>query len=124
MVKKEENNNNTMIIAIVAIVAIVAMVFMMMSMNANTVPNQSGTVAVVDEEGNLIGQASAIDTIDKDYKPTPIPDYLKDYANLDKKVAILGLSNKIELWDEETWKEYKKENSVEDIAQGLEDLDI
>ncbi len=53
-----------------------------------------------------------------------IPDYLKDYANLEKKVAILGLSNKIEVWDEATWKKYKKKNSVEDIAQGLEDLDI
>lgn len=53
-----------------------------------------------------------------------IPDYLKKYANLGKKVAILGLSNKIEVWDKETWKKYKKENSVESIAQGLEDLEI
>ncbi|MFW6282921.1 MAG: division/cell wall cluster transcriptional repressor MraZ [Minisyncoccales bacterium] len=53
-----------------------------------------------------------------------IPDYLKDYANLKKKVAILGLSNRIEIWDEKTWKEFKRKNPVEDIAQGLEDLDI
>ena len=29
-----------------------------------------------------------------------IPDYLKEYANLKKKIVIAGLYNRIELWDE------------------------
>lgn len=53
-----------------------------------------------------------------------IPDYLKDYAALKKNVAILGLSNKIEIWDEEKWKEYKKktEKEIGDMASRLERL--
>ena len=55
-----------------------------------------------------------------------IPDRLKDYAFLKKNVAILGLSNKIEIWDEKRWKEYKKktEMMVGDIAEKLKELGI
>lgn len=50
-----------------------------------------------------------------------VPDHLKKYASLRKSVAILGLSNKIEVWDEETWKEYKlkTEKAVGEFAQQL-----
>lgn len=55
-----------------------------------------------------------------------IPDYLKSYASLKKNVAILGLSNRIELWDEEKWLEYKKktETSTGEIAEKLKELGI
>jgi MraZ protein len=55
-----------------------------------------------------------------------IPDYLKSYALLKKNVAILGLSNRIEIWDEERWKEYKKktEEITKDIAEKLKELGI
>ena len=36
-----------------------------------------------------------------------VPDYLKEYAGLNKKVVIAGLYNRIEIWDENKWKEYK-----------------
>jgi len=50
-----------------------------------------------------------------------IPDYLKNYANLKKNVAILGLSNRIELWDEKRWKDYKlrTEKGVGEMAAQL-----
>jgi len=50
-----------------------------------------------------------------------IPDYLKDYAFLKKNVVIIGLSNRIEIWDEARWKEYKEkmEKTVGDMAQQL-----
>lgn len=50
-----------------------------------------------------------------------VPDHLKDYAQLKKNVAILGLSNRIELWDEIRWREYreKMEKEVGDMAQQL-----
>lgn len=53
-----------------------------------------------------------------------IPDYLKNYAFLKKNVAILGLSNRIEIWDEKKWKEYKKktEKEIGDIASRLQQL--
>jgi len=50
-----------------------------------------------------------------------IPDYLKDYAFLKKNVVIIGLSNRIEIWDAARWKEYKEkmEKTVGDMAQQL-----
>lgn len=55
-----------------------------------------------------------------------IPDYLKNYAGFKKNVAVVGLSNKIEIWDEKKWKEYreKKENEIEDMAGRLQQLGI
>jgi MraZ protein len=55
-----------------------------------------------------------------------VPDYLKDYAFLKKNVAINGLSNKIEVWEEARWKEYKEktEKQIGDMAQRLKDLGI
>jgi len=55
-----------------------------------------------------------------------IPDYLKDYACLKKNVAVLGLSNKIEIWDEDKWEEHKKKTETEagDIAERLKELGI
>lgn len=50
-----------------------------------------------------------------------IPDHLKDYATLKKSVAVLGLSNKIELWDEIRWQAYKRkmEKTAGEMAQQL-----
>lgn len=55
-----------------------------------------------------------------------IPDYLKSYADLKKTVSILGLSNKIELWDQESWEKYrnKTEMAVGDIAERIKELGI
>ncbi|MEA3293299.1 MAG: division/cell wall cluster transcriptional repressor MraZ [Patescibacteria group bacterium] len=50
-----------------------------------------------------------------------IPDYLMKYAFLKKNAAILGLSDRIEVWDDEKWEENKKktEMSVSDIAENI-----
>ena len=55
-----------------------------------------------------------------------VPDYLKEYALLKKNVAILGLSNKIEVWDHQKWQEHKKrtEQAVGDIAEKLKELGV
>jgi len=55
-----------------------------------------------------------------------IPDYLKDYALLKKNVAIIGLSNRIEIWDEKKWQDYKErtEREIGDMAQRLKELGI
>ncbi|MBZ1345382.1 MAG: division/cell wall cluster transcriptional repressor MraZ [Candidatus Nealsonbacteria bacterium] len=55
-----------------------------------------------------------------------IPDYLKDYAFLKKNVAVLGLSNRIEIWDEQNWQKYKEKNEKEvgNIAERLKELGI
>ncbi len=55
-----------------------------------------------------------------------IPDYLKNYAGLKKNVAILGLSNRMEIWDAEKWQEHRKitETVAGDIAERLKELGI
>ena len=55
-----------------------------------------------------------------------IPDYLKKYAGLKKEVMVIGLSNKIEIWDEKNWKDYrqKTEKEIGDMAGRLEELGI
>lgn len=55
-----------------------------------------------------------------------VPDYLKEYAKLKKKVVIVGVYNRVEIWDESTWKEYQKnvEKDVGDIAERLKELGV
>jgi len=55
-----------------------------------------------------------------------LPDYLKKYAGLKKKVIVAGLMNRLEIWDEEKWEKYKgdTEKSSEDISEALGDLAI
>lgn len=55
-----------------------------------------------------------------------VPDYLKEYAFLKKKVVIAGVYNRIEIWNERKWKEYqqKTEKAVGDIAERLKELGV
>jgi MraZ protein len=50
-----------------------------------------------------------------------IPDFLKKYAGLNRKVVVAGVSNHIEIWDETKWQEYrdKTETASEEIAERL-----
>jgi len=70
--------------------------------------------------------AGAMDTVLDSLGRILIPDYLKKYAALEKNVAIIGLGDRIEIWDEKRWQEYKAktETRVEDIAEKLEELGI
>ncbi len=55
-----------------------------------------------------------------------VPDYLKQYAFLKKKVVIAGVFNRVEIWDEKKWREYqaKTEKEVGDIAERLKELGV
>ncbi|NLM96298.1 MAG: division/cell wall cluster transcriptional repressor MraZ [Halanaerobiaceae bacterium] len=55
-----------------------------------------------------------------------IPANLRNYANLDKEVVIIGLANRVELWAKDRWDNYMKEveDSYEDIAATMEELGI
>jgi len=55
-----------------------------------------------------------------------IPENLKAYANLLKDVSIIGLFNRIEIWDKKSWEEYKNkaQNGLSEMAEQLKDLGI
>ena len=55
-----------------------------------------------------------------------VPDYLKEYAGFKKNVVICGLSNRLEIWDEEKWQAYSQnaEKGVEEIVSKLGPLGI
>ena len=55
-----------------------------------------------------------------------VPDYLKKYASLNKKVVLVGVLNRVEIWDEDIWEKYKgvTEKEGENIAERLKELGI
>lgn len=70
--------------------------------------------------------AGAMDvTLDKQGRII-IPDYLRKFVNISKKVVINGLYNRLEIWDSEGWENYKlkTEAGSEDIAEQLGEIGI
>ncbi|MDD5146515.1 MAG: division/cell wall cluster transcriptional repressor MraZ [Candidatus Pacebacteria bacterium] len=55
-----------------------------------------------------------------------VPDYLKQYASLNKKVIVAGLYNRVEIWDEDKWNHYKQQTESEagNIAERLKELGV
>ena len=55
-----------------------------------------------------------------------IPDFLKDFANLKTRVVLAGVSDRVEIWNEKNWEEYKRriERGADQMAQTLGDLGI
>ncbi len=53
-----------------------------------------------------------------------IPPYLKEYAGIKKEAVILGVSNRIEIWDTKSWQEFydDSQSSFEEIAENILDL--
>ncbi|MBI4138931.1 division/cell wall cluster transcriptional repressor MraZ [Candidatus Uhrbacteria bacterium] len=61
--------------------------------------------------------------VDKSGRIT-VPEYLREYAGIAKDVAVTGLYDRIEIWSEETWRDYavKTERDSADIAERLGSL--
>ena len=55
-----------------------------------------------------------------------IPDFLKEFAKLDQKVVLAGIHNRLEIWNEQLWKEYKAkvEQAADQLAQKLGELGV
>jgi MraZ protein len=50
-----------------------------------------------------------------------LPDFLKDRANLKSKAALVGVQNRLEIWNEKAWDEYKKRvaSEADQLAEKL-----
>ncbi len=55
-----------------------------------------------------------------------LPEYLRTYAAVKKHVVVAGLYNRLEIWDEDAWREYRTKTELEsdDIAESMNELDI
>ncbi len=55
-----------------------------------------------------------------------VPSNLREHAALDKDIVIIGVLNRIEIWDKTTWEDYNNQISptVTEIAEHLVDLGI
>ena len=55
-----------------------------------------------------------------------VPDFLKTYASLGKRVVVAGLYNRVEVWDEKKWTDYKQKTEREagDMAERLKELNL
>lgn len=50
-----------------------------------------------------------------------IKQVLRGFANLDKDVYILGVGDRVEIWDKDTWEKYDSESgNIEDLAEKME----
>lgn len=55
-----------------------------------------------------------------------IPDYLKEFADLRSRVVLAGVSDRVEIWNDKAWEEYKKriERGADQMAQTLGDVGV
>lgn len=70
--------------------------------------------------------AGAMDvTIDKQGRIL-LPEYLRTFAKMGKKAVIAGLYNRLEIWDNKQWENYKKgtETKSNSIAEALGELGV
>jgi len=50
-----------------------------------------------------------------------LPDFLVSRASLKNKIAVVGVQDRIEIWSESSWKEYKNvvEKKADQLAEKL-----
>jgi len=55
-----------------------------------------------------------------------VPEFLKDFATLETTVVLAGIHNRIEIWDEKTWSEYKRkiESQADALAEKLGEIGV
>lgn len=55
-----------------------------------------------------------------------VPDFLRERANLKTKVVLIGVQNRLEIWNEKSWADYKRqvEKGADNLAEKLSGLGI
>lgn len=70
---------------------------------------------------NRLYFSGAIDVVPDKQGRVLLPQYLKDFAGIKRDVIIVGVSNRIEIWARDTWKDFyeNSKQSFEEIAERL-----
>lgn len=50
---------------------------------------------------------------------TPIPAYLRDVANIEKEMVVVGIGKRIEIWARPVWDAYNAEELTDEQVQAL-----
>mgnify|MGYP001559004171 CR=1 FL=1 len=55
-----------------------------------------------------------------------VPDFLKDFAKLETQVAVIGVHDRVEIWNKTAWTEYKGriEKQADALAEKLGEVGI
>ena len=55
-----------------------------------------------------------------------IPEFLKEFAGLSSKVVFTGVHNRLEIWNEKKWKEYKRRvlKQADQLAEKLGEIGV
>ena len=55
-----------------------------------------------------------------------LPDFLKEFAGLRERVVVAGVHDRIEIWDEARWRNYKKriEKDADALAEKLGEVGV
>jgi len=55
-----------------------------------------------------------------------LPSNLRTFAKLTKECVVLGVSSRVEIWDQSIWESYyaKSEESFNEIAESIVDFDL
>ncbi len=55
-----------------------------------------------------------------------VPDFLKTFAGLKNKVVLAGVHDRVEIWDEKVWTDYKRriEKQADTLAEKLGEIGV
>lgn len=55
-----------------------------------------------------------------------VPDFLKDFAGLETKVVLAGIYDRVEIWAENKWEDYKRqiEGQADQLAEKLGEVGV
>ena len=70
--------------------------------------------------------AGAMDAVLDKQGRVVIPEYLRDYAAVQKNAVVAGLYNRLEIWDAKRWESYKQqtEKDAVELAEQLGELGL
>ena len=68
--------------------------------------------------------SGAVDTMPDKQGRFIIPQFLKDYADIKKDTILIGVSNRIEIWDKTNWQSFYESSSstFEQVAENILNL--